>query len=338
MKILKTLGIILAILVAIVLITPAFLASEKVIERTVTVNAPVKSCFVLVNDLKSWTKWSPWYKMDTTSRLEYSEVASGVDAWYTWASNNSSVGEGKLTITHSSLDSVVIKLEFKAWGESSATYFFEQLGDNETKVGTRMVMESGNYLGRWFNLLMAGSLSSTFDKGLADLKKVAEETPQVVVVDRVEEVEVLMLRNLIYLYQTDTVASTAIGPALGLAYGNIMGAVQANNLQMSGAPFAIYHSYDPEGETIMSPAIPVNELKSIDGLSSAKIDSQMVLQVNYYGTFEGSMMAHEKIQVYADQNGYEYTGGPFEFYITDPMEEKDPAKVLTQIAYPVRKK
>lgn len=339
MKILKTLGIVLAVLVAIALIVPAFLASEKTIERTITVNAPVKSCYVLVNDLKSWNKWSPWYAMDTTVKMEFSENASGENAWYTWVSTNSNVGEGKLTITHSSMDSVVVKLEFKDWGESSSTYFFESLGENETKVGTRMVAKSDGYLSRWFVVMMSGMLADNFDKGLASIKEVAESQPLVEApVSLVEEVEEAMMRNIIYLTQKDSIPSQQIGEALGKAYGTLMGAVHANGLQMTGAPFAIYRSYNPTGYTVMESAIPVNEYKSIDGINCVKVDSMLVLQVNYYGPYEGTTLAHDKMSAYVEANGYEVVDDPWEIYVTDPEEEKDPSKVLTQVVYPVRKK
>ncbi len=338
MKILKTLGIILGVLIALILLIPAFLDSEKTIERSITVNAPVKSCFVLVNDLKSWPKWSAWYKMDTTSNLVYSEPASGVNAWYTWASTNSQVGEGKLTITHSSLDSVVVSLAFKSWGENSATYFFESLGDNETKVGTRMRIESAGYLGRWMVLLMSSNLANMFDLGLADLKKEAEAAPVNSAVSRVESIEETMLTNLLYIYQRDSVPSHSINETLDKAYSHLMGALHASGLEMNGAPFAIYRSYDPNGICVMESALPVNEMKALDGIQSARIDSQLVLQANYYGTPEDSEMAHEMVISYAETKGYEIVGDPLEIYVTDPKEEKDPYKVLTQIVYPVKKK
>src|SRR5690606_22033583 len=146
MKVLKTILIILVALVAIGVVIIAFMPSERTVERSVVVKAPAKNAFVMVNDLKNWTKWSPWYFMDTTSEMVYSENATGLNAWYTWNSKNENLGTGKLTIIQSAEpDSVIVSLEFGEWDPSQAGYYFESVGENETKVTQKMTMKANGF-------------------------------------------------------------------------------------------------------------------------------------------------------------------------------------------------
>lgn len=342
MKVLKTLGIIVLVLVAIVVIVPAFLPSTKFISRSITVNAPAKNAFVMVNDLKNWTKWSPWYLMDTTSNMVYSENPVGKDAWYEWDSKKSDIGKGKLTITNSApSDSVNVEIAMENMDPFHAGYYFETVGENETKVTTSMMMTSPNYIGKWFIVLFSGNLANQFDKGLAKIKEGAEsmeiapEAPAGVVEAVMEET----MPSMTYLYVTDTVPSSEISKSLGENYGAIMTFIKEKEIQIMGAPFAIYLAYDPDGNTAMQPAIPVAEgSKGNDMIMVNTTQPQLVLSVNFYGPYDNSGIAHDAIYAFAEQNGYEMAGSPWESYITDPSEEKDPSKWLTKVSYPVVKK
>ena len=55
--------------------------SEFVILKSVEINKPVTDVFPMINDLKNWRRWSPWYAQDSQAFVEYSENTAGRDAW-----------------------------------------------------------------------------------------------------------------------------------------------------------------------------------------------------------------------------------------------------------------
>jgi effector-binding domain-containing protein len=56
---------------------------------------------------------------------------------------------------------------------------------------------------------------------------------------------------------------------------------------------------------------------------------------SFYGPYEQTPAGHEAADAFIKANGKKIIGAPWECYVTDPMMEKDTAKWLTEICYPV---
>jgi hypothetical protein len=107
------------------------------IERSATVGAPPQFVHGIINDFHRWGEWSPWEKLDPMMKKDF-EGGPGAGAKYHW-SGNDKVGEGKMSITSSAPDKIVIALEFiKPWtATSTATFTFAPEG-----AGTKVVWSS----------------------------------------------------------------------------------------------------------------------------------------------------------------------------------------------------
>jgi hypothetical protein len=128
-KVLLVLVVLVAGLVAVVATRPDNLH----IERSATIAAPPQYVAGLVNDFHRWSEWAPWDKLDPSMKKEF-EGGPGVGAKYHW-SGNDKVGEGKMSITTSQADKIVIELEFMKpfAATSSVTFTFKPEG-SATKV------------------------------------------------------------------------------------------------------------------------------------------------------------------------------------------------------------
>jgi len=113
--------------------------------------------------------------LDVRFALE-GELRAGTGASYSWV-GNSEVGEGKMTITESRpSDLVKLKLEFiKPFAATSATEFTFTPSGNATNVKWTMSGDN-NFIGKAFSLFMNMDkmIGADFEKGLAQMKKVAE--------------------------------------------------------------------------------------------------------------------------------------------------------------------
>jgi hypothetical protein len=146
------------------------------VSRSTTIAAPPGTVFPQVNELKKWEVWNPWGKIDPNMKLTYDGPASGVGASYAWTGNNQ-VGEGKMTITGSRPnESVKFRLEFlkPMAGVSDAEFSFKPQG-NQTEV-TWSMSGKNNFIAKAFGLFVNCDkmIGDQFEKGLADLKAVAE--------------------------------------------------------------------------------------------------------------------------------------------------------------------
>jgi hypothetical protein len=173
MRILKRIIIFLVLLVAI----GFFLPGTTHVERSINVNAPAEKVFENVNDLRKWNAWSPWSKIDPNTKWTYSEPsASGTGAWYSWVSDNRSVGKGKMTITESKPNEFVkYNLEFEGMGSSKPSFKLVPKDSLNTQVTWVMDSDNGwNPISRWFGVFMDKMLGPDFEKGLAGLKSLSE--------------------------------------------------------------------------------------------------------------------------------------------------------------------
>ena len=75
-----------------------FMPGTTHLERTIEINAPSTQIYEQVNELKNWMNWSAWAKIDPTTVWKYSEPSSGTGSYYTWASEDKNIGNGKMTI------------------------------------------------------------------------------------------------------------------------------------------------------------------------------------------------------------------------------------------------
>ncbi len=166
----------IAAIVVLFLLVVAFQPSEFRVERKATMVASPEVVFGYVNNFHKWNDWSPWAKLDPTSKETYDGPASGTGAKFAW-DGNKEVGQGRMTIKESRpSDMIRIKLEFiKPFTCTNTAEFTFQPQGNQTLVTWGMTGHN-NFMGKAFGLFMNMDklIGGDFEKGLASLKTLAE--------------------------------------------------------------------------------------------------------------------------------------------------------------------
>jgi effector-binding domain-containing protein len=86
----------------------------------------------------------------------------------------------------------------------------------------------------------------------------------------------------------------------------------------------------------MAAAIPVSkEVAGTDEIEFRVIPQGTALQIDHFGEYDGTGPAHYAIEDYANENGLKLSNLAIEAYVTDPAEELDTSKWLTQVIYPI---
>ena len=178
MKFVKLIGIIIGLLFFAFAITPMFLEDEYSTQRSTLVNAPVEVVFAQVNNVKNWTKWGPWMK-DETMEVQYGAITEGLNASYSWTSENS--GNGILKIARLEENkSLNTDLNFDG-SQANGFWTFEEQSDG-VKVTWGFKGMANNYFQRYLSLVIDTMAGEMFEEGLESLKEVAEkaalETPK----------------------------------------------------------------------------------------------------------------------------------------------------------------
>lgn len=175
-KILTALLAIIGLFLVVVAMQPA----DFRIARSTTVAAPAEAVYAQLNDFHKWDAWSPWAKLDPAMKKNFEGAPSGVGASYTW-SGNDKVGAGRMTITDSKPNELVrMKLEFtEPFAATNTAEFTMKPEGNQTTV-TWSMSGTKNFMSKAFDLIMNMDkmVGGDFEKGLAQLKTVAEAAPK----------------------------------------------------------------------------------------------------------------------------------------------------------------
>ena len=176
MKVLKWIGIVAVGLLALILVVGFFLPADWRVERSVVVQAPPAVIHPYVSDLAKWPQWSPFDSEDPAMAIEVSTPSEGAGAWRSWKSEK--MGDGRMVIVRSDpATGVEMKLTIEGWDSFGIDFVYEATGDGATKVTW---IDSGtagtNPFHRWMMLSVDSMLGPYFERGLASLKALAENS------------------------------------------------------------------------------------------------------------------------------------------------------------------
>ncbi|MBR30405.1 MAG: hypothetical protein CMN77_03770 [Spirochaetaceae bacterium] len=171
---LKWSGIVLGSLIALFVLVGLFLPAEYSASRSIEIQKSADQVFPLVNSLEEQQKWSPWREADPKMEITWTDQVAGVGAKYSWTGPKSGTGSMEIvkSVENQSIDTA---LDFQEQGQAMATWTFEPTGENSVKVTWAFSGDSGwNLMGRFFGLFMDSFIGPDFERGLSNLKKLAE--------------------------------------------------------------------------------------------------------------------------------------------------------------------
>lgn len=303
--------------------------------RSTEIDAPAPIVFNMINSFKQMDQWNAWSVEDTTNKVTYNHITSGVGAESTWDSEVNDKGRQKI-IESIPNQKIRTELEFEGWDGLSHAEF--NLSEESGKTNVSWAMESGDplpFLFRGFALLsgMKKSIKRSYDDGLVNLKKIAEERANESVYSGYQ-IKELVLEEKNYVMNRQEVRLDKIQQFRESSMNTLFKKIQSAGVDMKGNPCGLFYRYDEsKGITDMAAAIPIDEPINIDGASAINFPSKKAIQVDFYGDYSQTGSAHEAIDLYMSDRGYLQDVPIIEEYITNPTIEKDPSKWLTRVTY-----
>lgn len=173
---LKLILIGLVVLIIILAVVISMQPAEFKVTRSLLINAPARTIFAEVNDLKRWENWSPWAKLDPNAKADFSGASAGEGAVMSWDGNHE-VGKGSMTITESQSPSLIrMRLDFiKPMPGTSESIVQFQEQDGGTLV-TWSMSGKNNFIAKAMSLIFDCEkiVGGYYETGLKNLKAVAE--------------------------------------------------------------------------------------------------------------------------------------------------------------------
>ncbi|MGL4597611.1 MAG: SRPBCC family protein [Bacteroidia bacterium] len=330
MKWIKRIFIGLVTIFLLTTIVSLFLPSHVLVERSIVIKAPAENIFEQIVNLKNWDRWQVWNQMDPNWKVQYAGPDQGVNSSHSWQSTHKQVGNGKATITAVvPFDSVIVKLDFLDYGQTSYSKYFFKKEEGGIRVTTTMDMDmSGFPLYRIMGQLMKSELIANFDKGLEQLKGICEKDP----IDAAKGnffCKESYQNEQPYYSITDTVMmSDDLTKVYGQMYGEIGVAIASTGLKMVGPVFAIYH-YQDSAKMVVEWAVPTDKAGAGQGnVKAGVLKASKIVYCNYYGKYEEGQQGTNALTAFAKTKNLTLSELSREIYITAPVSS-DMSQVLT---------
>ena len=142
--------------------------------RSTTIAAPPERIHAVLDDFRAWQQWSPWEGLDPDLQRTFTGPERGVGSHYEW-SGNKKAGHGTMEIIESTPHAVVVDLRFlKPFEATNITRFDLTPTGAGTDVVWTMTGERGAVMSLMGKLYFDKAIGKDFEKGLAQLKAVAE--------------------------------------------------------------------------------------------------------------------------------------------------------------------
>lgn len=322
--------ILIGIIVTIVLLLIAafFLPKEYSFRTENKIDASKSIVYNLLANQENRIQWDPIAYQEGVVLNESNNFES-----FGWSSGNN---EEVLLKVKNLEKGASILLEKLIGDKTNPDVIQYHLEDIESNGITKAIVEyrgTTSWPMNLLNILTKRKQSQKIDFELAQLEKVAKDRE----VDRIYNgykivEEIVKDRN--FIIRRDQVSNEALQQFYIQNLGVLYRSSQEAGLQMDGMNSKLYYSSELGSKTIdVAAAIPVIDEVNIDGAESEHIDTRSAIVVDYYGDYTKSVLAHDAIKAYMEDNKYVIDFPIIEEYVTDPVSEKDPNKWLTKITY-----
>jgi len=315
------------------------------VTRTIPIERPRAAIFAMSNDLQIAKEWSPYYARDPDADYAFSGEGPGAGQTMRWASNVRDVGVGRMTIVRSTPNREIETIL--------------QLGDRATLNGRMMIEQTAdgssvawslsaacregaiNIPCRYMNLVLERSIGKDLDAGLARLKALAEQLPDVDFEGLAPEI--LPVAPLPYVFveaRTSLNDPAELDRALDMGVSQVRDYMTQASLTASGPLVRVTTSWDAAesrmgfrvGYPFAGPApltvvgVQIGETPSGRSLRVLHVGPRATMQDTY-------MKAYAYLQ--AHRIAIREGGMPWEIVLADG-EETDPASTRIEIYIPLQ--
>ncbi len=159
-----------------------FLPNDLEVTRSVAIERPRALVFAMINDLRIAKEWSPYYARDPDADFAISETP-GPGQTMRWVSDVREVGRGRMSIVDSTENEQIEAI--LEMGDRATLNSLTELRpvSGGTSVAWTVTAACGegwiNVPCRYMNLILRGMIERELDSGLARLKTLSEQLPNV---------------------------------------------------------------------------------------------------------------------------------------------------------------
>lgn len=303
-----------------------------IVEKSQRIAAPAASVWPHVRKFENWRAWSPWLLAEPDCKVTYKDDGSG----YGW--KGKIVGSGEMEVLEEQADqSVRMRLTFlEPWKSTNETSFKLVERDGETNVTWDMVGSLPFFL-FFMKKMMSAWVGMDYQRGLCMLKDIVEQGSNP---SKLEFPGASAFSGRSYVGVRTACTMGELPQSMTAALGKLHTWLTESNTQATGAPFSIYHKYNPAKDhveyTVAAPLASAPATTPEGFVSGAQADMQ-TYPVKHTGPYRhiGNAWAagimHGRAKVFKQDKKTQ----PFEIYENDPKDVPE-NELVTVVHFPLR--
>lgn len=327
--------VLIALFLTLMLGLSFFMSKVYVSNTAVEFNAPANFVYNAINDLGYQNNWNGKMGLDTSFHVLCVGNSKGVNASCDYKSDT--YGAGVLRIVYSKEDSIIITDKPDSGIMRTISYKIVSIDSTHSLVKVTGTGQSGFITNLW-NVLHRWKLSKHIKHGLDNLKVFLHDRFQNKVYNGYKITENVMNERYFITHRSE-IAFENIPQYYTQNISALYQTALQNQLAISGMPCALFYNWDEvNGKSDMAAALPTLAETNIADTEAVKISSASALKVEYKGESHNSGEAHIAMDAYMLDHRLKQEIPIVEEYMTDPAEEPDPSKWVTNIYYYVSPK
>lgn len=119
------------------------------------------------------------------------------------------------------------------------------------------------------------------------------------------------------------------------AMGRLYEALGSEGIAPAAPPRLVYHEMHEDAWKLEA-CVPVSATSPApEGLTPRRFSGGKMASALHVGPYDELGMAYRELEVWMDKHDLKRAGPPFDIYLNDPSEVKDPARFETEILWPV---
>lgn len=126
---------------------------------------------------------------------------------------------------------------------------------------------------------------------------------------------------------------------IGTVIGSVFEAIFQNGMQPCGPVMTFYMDleFHPEHADVevCVPVMPCNDQAAIPGVKL--LDVGLCATCTYVGAYSKMGMAYAAVMKWIEENQYKVAYAPFDVYLNNPQDVKNPEELMTEIWFPIQK-
>lgn len=305
------------------------------VERSITLDIPIKKVRDSLKNFKDWPKWSPWLVMERDATVTYSDRQGQVGATYGWSGILIGAGSMELMGVHDDLLEMEIIFVKPFKSSAKVTFALEAEDEETTKVTWHMYGKLP-----FFMFLMKEKMRTfigmDYERGLQMFKEYMEtgSVASYVIIEGV-----VLLREQKYVGIENVCSIEDMPRVMKHDFDELYDFMKKNELTMDRVPFTIYNTFDIfKKETSYIACIPLDEdIETDASWIKGNTQSLNALKTIHKGRYEHLGNGWMTAMSFARLKKIKVANNPvgFEYYLNNPYETPS-QELATEIYIPLK--